>query len=344
MNWTVKGHDWAVQMLQQHIERGGVRHAYLFTGSPGVGRRTLALQFARALNCQAAGPASGQPTGAICGTCRACTQIARMQHPDLSIVQPEPDSRSIKVEQIRDLQYTLNLSPYEARYRVALLTDFQAATQGAQNAFLKTLEEAPKKVILLLTADLAENLLPTIVSRCEIFRLRPSAPPAVQALLQAEYGLEEAAARQVAHLAGGKVGTAIAYHQDPARLEAVERMVEETLRMGAMNTRERFKLVDRWRSSKRDREESVRLRLEVLETLQGWLLFWRDVYLAQLNADVPRTYLRWEAEIDRLAGRVGMEESQALIAALEQALHRLESTNVNMHLLVEALLLDWPRV
>ena len=83
-DWNLLGHDWAVDMLKQHISREALRHAYLFTGPPGLGRRTLALRLAQALNCTQP-PAPGQP----CGDCRDCRQIEAMTHPDLSVVQAE---------------------------------------------------------------------------------------------------------------------------------------------------------------------------------------------------------------------------------------------------------------
>ena len=86
MDWNVLGHEWAADLLGQHIARREVRHAYLFAGAPGVGRRTLALRFAQALNCLQP-PAPGQP----CFTCRTCTQTFSQQLPDLSVVQSLDD-------------------------------------------------------------------------------------------------------------------------------------------------------------------------------------------------------------------------------------------------------------
>ena len=93
-----------------------------------------------------------------------------MQHPDMSVIQAETEGGILKVEQVREVQRTLNLKPYQSKYRVVLFLRFQEANDNAANALLKSLEEAPAHAILLLTADTPEQLLPTIVSRCEILR------------------------------------------------------------------------------------------------------------------------------------------------------------------------------
>src|SRR6185436_11236356 len=85
-NWNLIGNEWAVDMLKKHIANGTTRHAYLFAGPPGLGRRTLALRFAQALNCQTP-VAAGIP----CGACRDCRQIEAMQHADLTIVEAEAE-------------------------------------------------------------------------------------------------------------------------------------------------------------------------------------------------------------------------------------------------------------
>src|SRR3972149_1375972 len=155
-NWNLLGHEWAVDMLRRHVTRGELRHAYLFAGPPGLGRRTLALRFTRAINC----PQPGAP-GEPCGACRDCKQIEAMQHPDLSVVQAEAEGGALKVDQIREVRHAFSLKPYQAKFRVALFLRFQEANDNAANALLKTLEEAPAHAILLLTADTPEQLLPT---------------------------------------------------------------------------------------------------------------------------------------------------------------------------------------
>ena len=204
MDWNYIGQEWAVGLLQKHISRGTTRQAYLFTGPQGIGRRTLALRFAQALNCQ------NPPTpGEVCGVCRACKGICKDQQADLSISAETPDRTRILIEQIRALQHALALAPYESKDRIALLLNFQEATEDAQNALLKVLEEPPDRVMLLLTAESAESLLPTISSRCEHIRLRPFRPSDLAEALQNVEGLKTAPVDNLAHIADGCPGSAI---------------------------------------------------------------------------------------------------------------------------------------
>jgi len=210
MNWDMLGHEWAVELLRGHLAHNRVRHAYLFTGPQGVGRRTLALRLAQGLNC----PQPSAP-GVPCRSCRTCQRIERMQHPDLTVVHAEQVGGVLKVDQIREMQRGLSLSPYEARYRVALLLRFEEANPNAANALLKTLEEPPPQVVLILTAESAEVLLPTIVSRCEALHLRPLPLDVVGEGLQTRWGLPPDEARLLAHLSGGRPGYALHLHRTP---------------------------------------------------------------------------------------------------------------------------------
>ena len=327
MGWDVVGHEWAETLLAGHIRRGEVRHAYLFAGAPEIGRRTLALRFAQALNCKTP-LAPGQP----CRACRTCQQIERRQHIDLAVIEADKLGGTIKVEQIREAQRSLSLAPYDAAYRIALFVRFQEANANAQNALLKTLEEAPARVILLLTADSGESLLPTIVSRCEVLRLRPLSAERLQdELLRRGFGGDEA--RLLARVSGGRMGHALRMHEDPGLLENRTRLAEDLFMLLGQPLRARFAYA----------ESLAKEKEQVREAFLTWLTLWRDVILAASEAGLPLANSDLQSPLMSIAAAVGFAEARRQAAGLEQALARLDS-NVNARLLGEVTLLDWPFV
>lgn len=325
MNWGLLGHDWAVNLLKQQIARDAVRHAYLFTGPPGVGRRTLAVRFARALECTQP-PAPGES----CGTCRACQQIEDMVYPDLAVIQAETEGGILKIDQVREVNHSLSLKPYQSKYRVALFLRFHEANLNAQNALLKTLEEAPAYAILILTADNAEQLLPTIVSRCEILRLRALPLEEVNSHLQKK-GAAPEDARLLAHLSNGRPGYALRLLNDPDTLKSRTERLNDLQRLMPATRVTKFAYAEKLA---RDKDNFRRVLLI-------WSSFFRDVLLTTSKADAPLANVDRTEEIAALAKRLSMQQARRTVSDLEQAVERLEK-NVNARLLAEVILLDLP--
>ena len=324
-NWELLGHEWAVDMLKQHILREAVRHAYLFAGPPGLGRRTLALRFAQALNCpQPIAP--GQP----CGNCRDCKQIESMQHPDLSIIQADVEGGTLKVDQVREVRRSLALKPYQSKYRVALFLRFQEASEGAANALLKTLEEAPGYAILILTADSSEGLLPTITSRCEVLRLRPLIVDAIETYLQ-EHGAENEQAHLIAHVSGGRPGYALQLLKDESALEFRVERLSDLGKLLSSTRVQKFHYAEKMAKDK----EAMR------QTLLVWLSYWRDVLLRVSGAKASIANVDQDKSITTLAERLELGRVRRVVHDMESAIDRLER-NVNLRLLAEVLLLDLP--
>lgn len=332
-NWNLLGHEWAVDMLRRHVARGETRHAYLFSGPSGLGRRTLALRLAQALNCEKP-VAPGEP----CFNCRTCKQIEAMQHPDLSIVEPvdtdfnPSPTGEIRIKQIRDLQKSFYLKPYQSPYRVAVFLRFHDANESASNALLKTLEEAPAHAILLLTADNPEQLLPTINSRCEILRLRPLPLEAIVADLL-ERGVDEERARLLAHISGGRPGFARRLVDDATVLEKREERLNDLQTILPASRVEKFSYAD-----KLSKDKDV-----MRQTIIVWLSYWRDVLLRVAGAETPLINIDRNMEIEFLAGRLNLSTARKVVSDHESTLEKMDR-NVNSKLLAEVLLMDLPKV
>jgi len=332
MSWNLLGHETAIQFLQIHSQPEKICHAYLITGAEGVGRETLALAFVKALNC--ANPPS---KGDFCGECQPCRQIDAQAFPDLAILRIAEGARELKIEQVRAMQQSLALAPYQSNYRVVLIPDFQRATMGASNALLKSLEEPPSRAIIILTADARESLLETIASRCEVVRLRPMRIDDLAKELQTKHGLSEGESRKLAQLAGGRVGTAMHYLRDEELLEKYKNVLDQLEEILGMNLRDRLKYVEKLQRAKGQARETYSFLIAT------WLTFWRDVLICSEAGEVPLVNLEKEELIRHTAAALNLQQVAGILQRHEEALTMLDQY-VNSRLILENLLLNLPRL
>ena len=329
------GHEWAVELLRGHIASSDLRHAYVFVGPDGIGKRTLALRMAQALACTA----PPEP-GGYCGVCRACRLIGRTQFPDLHIVELQPGESQITIDQIRELQHGLSLAPFEARWRVAVLLGLHAANDEAQNALLKTLEEPPPQVVLLVTARSAEALLPTIVSRCEVIPLRGLPMAALRKELE-QRGTPPEAARLIAGLSGGRPGVALELHADADRLAKRLQALDDLSSLLPATRAERFVYIDRLVGKKSPKGDLDVKRRRAVDLLETWLSLWRDAILVGYDARVEPSNPDRASDVERILATVGPAEAAVFARAIERTIETI-GRYANLQLALETLMLDLP--
>ena len=333
MSWNVWGHEWAESLLKKHITGSMTRHAYLFTGAPGIGRRTLALAFTKALYCQ-----TPPEPGEFCGTCRNCRQLDRLQHTDLFIGQAAAPGETLKIDTVREIQHNLNMQPYAAPWRTALFLRFEEANLNAQNALLKTLEELPALSKLMLTASNENALLPTISSRCEVIRLRPMALGELAKKLETARMMLPEEALRLSHLAAGRAGYALRLADAPDEADRIVGIAEDGIELLQEDTVRRFTYAAAFKDAKK--------RSALRETLQIWQSLFRDLLLlssAGDEAEIPISYLDLREELEKLAGKAEPAVFRETLSEVNRMITYLNA-NVNLQLLAENLLLKFPNL
>ena len=328
MTWNLIGHDWAVQLLRGHILNKSLRHAYLITGPRGVGKANLAIRFIQALTCTEGG-SSGNPS-LVCPTCK---RVDRLEYPDLFPISVGEDSKQIKIDQIRELIHSLSLSPYEADRRFGLLLDFENASLSAKNSLLKTLEEPPGSVILVLTSITSDALLETITSRCEEIKLNSVPLDVASQGLQELHNIPPQEAQFLAHISGGKPEIALAMHADPDILERRWNLFNEHLEILAGNSVMRFAYADQVSKDPR----------KVRELLDTWISIWQDILHQSNHSQIPLQNIDREEDIQRILRQVDLATTRNSLILFRRA-HQLLGENANLKLTLEDLMLGLPAI
>ena len=319
--WSVVGHDWTVRMLQHCVSRDRIGHAYLLTGPAQIGKTTLAMNFAQALNCTG----DDRP----CGHCTSCRKIADGNHPDVQII--EGINGSIKIEQIRQLQSVVALSPNESPWRVCILLNMDQATPEAANCLLKTLEEPPGRVVLILTAASSHSLLPTLVSRCQHLPLRALSNDKIEQALCETWQVQPDEAHALAQWSRGRIGWAVSALQDRSLLDHRAQFLTALVRALPAHRFERMRYAEQLSSHKED----------ISTALDVWRSWWRDLLMIKLGEDelVVNT-----DQLDNLRIWEGRYNTGQILAFLKElnGASRVMEQDANARLALEALFLKLP--
>ena len=200
------GHGFVVESLKKAMNSGRVSHAYIFDGIEGVGRKSVAQVFAKTLQCQ---NGADEP----CNECISCRAFGDLNHPDVIYVTPEK-TQSLGVDDIREqVNKNAKIKPYQYKYKIFIIDNADEMTVQAQNALLKTIEEPPSYAVFLLISSSLKNFLPTIISRCVIYKLKPAGNDDVMGFLKAK-GYNEMDAIGASAPSGGSIGKALMLIED----------------------------------------------------------------------------------------------------------------------------------
>ncbi len=332
MSSRFQGYPQVLSHLQLEIREERISHAYLIVGPPQVGKMALALDLARAVNCEGAQPP--------CGGCPHCSKVGSGAHPDVQImglVKEEKRDRlrkEIGIDQVRALQHDAGLHPYWGKRRVFIIEDSQRLSTEAANCLLKTLEEPPPAcIIVLLTTD-ERALPPTVISRCRRVQLRPLPRAAVESAL-VERGSERGEAELLSRLSRGRLGWALSAMGDSRLATARANALEGLREAMSESLSRRFHLAEEMAGMYyRDRE--------ALEgRLQTWLGWWRDLLLIKGDFAQGITNVDQEEALSNWGGLLSLEDVLVFIKTIVNTLDSLEK-NVNPRLALDALMIEAP--
>jgi DNA polymerase-3 subunit delta' len=224
------------------------------------------------------------------------------------------------------------MSPLEGPWQIAVLDQFELATAGAANALLKTLEEPPRNVVLVLLAQQGESLLPTIVSRCQIIALRPIARSVIYQALIERWNVAAEHAEFLSHICGGRLGWSITASRSPQLLETRKQRLDDMVKLLRGRRVARFAYAESLSKQASD---------AISETLELWSGWWRDVLLLTSGCPIPLTNIDRQPELEHIAVRCTTNTAHTALSALNTTTDQL-SRNANTRLALEILLLSLP--
>ena len=319
---NIIGHEQIIHHMSTALKSKKISHAYIFEGPNDSGKNMLARAFAKALQCEAG-------YGDSCDMCRSCQQMESGNQPDVKWLTHEKPM-TISVDDIRkQINADMAIKPYSSKYKIYIVDEAEKMNEQAQNALLKTIEEPPEYGILMLLTNNIEAMLPTILSRCITFHLKPVEQDKIVNLLTENYGVPDYKARICASFSQGVVGKAIdmAASEDFNDLQYhVMSIVKNIHEMDVYEVVEEVKRLSAYKTSIND----------VIDMMMVW---YRDVLVLKVTKDANSIVYKdaYRALMDQ-AKRSSYEGLNTIIESMEKAKARL-AANVNFDVAIEMMLL-----
>lgn len=324
------GQNRSIGILQSFLRKNAVPPSLLFYGAAGTGKRQIAETFAEAILCQGCQtPPQTAPNAGVlieaCNTCLTCRKLTDGNHPGFSII--EPDGKTIKIDQIRQMQSKIVIKPFDGPRKIVLIDQAEKMNAAAANSLLKTLEEPPPYAVLILITSSAPALPPTLLSRCQSIAFQPLSHAQVISMLIEKKGRTKSEARLVAARANGNLPEALSLEVETAR-----EMDEAGYQL--VSGGDLFTIAEKFSKT-----------IETFDAALAYLLTWfRDVLVIKSLPDVvpvdpENLFYSWRYEaLKGWAGAMSSEEISSFLADL-QVIRRAQARNINRRLSLETLLL-----
>jgi DNA polymerase III, delta'' subunit len=315
----VLGHEKQIEIFRKTLSQRRIGHAYLFSGIPAVGKKTLAREFAKAFNCQ--------ETKALhdsCGECLSCRKIERGSHPDVFCIEAE--GQFIRINAVRQIQEQMKFKPLEAKYRVFIIDNADKMNDQAANALLKTLEEPSPANVLILITSRPYSLPATIISRCRHIRFNPLSSNIIAQFLINRMGMEEQKALLLAGLSGGSIGRALELNNE----DVIAYRTGTFELLASTRNSEPFSLIT-FASFLAQDKKGIKMGLDILSSCFRDALVFKETRKAQILINQDKSPF-----IAAMAARLSSEQILQNIELVEKAGETIEQ-NVNKSLTLETM-------
>lgn len=214
---NILGNDKIKEALKNIIINKNASHSYMFIGVEGIGKKLIATEFSKRLLC------NNEKTD--CNDCKSCIEFDSKNHPDFFIL--EPDGNLIKIDQIRNMQKKIQEKPIISKRKIYIIDDADKMTKEAQNCLLKTLEEPPEYISIILIGNNESSFLPTIKSRCMIVHFEPIKNIEIKKYLQTEFGTDSINIQDdMLDIFQGSIGKAIKLKDRWEEYQAYNKMIQ----------------------------------------------------------------------------------------------------------------------
>ncbi len=329
--------DHIIDHFKKAIKADHLSHAYIFAGQDGVGKTLFAKEFAKALNCKNVESDS-------CNSCPNCIRIEKENHPDVFWTDIEEKAKFIKIENIRNLQHSVKLSPLESDYKIFIIKEADRMNEEASNCLLKTLEEPSPNTIIILIADSVSPVKDTIRSRCQIIRFHPISTHIIEDQLTNKSATDLNKIKWVSRFCNGSLGNALAL-LDNNYYEINNDIVTRMSKPVIDNLAFAEEVIDSYLSTGESLEEK---RQTLKNILNCFLQFYRDLLIVKIRNKYgvrQETIPLFNSDRkDALQRHVNYLTQEQIVNVIDDILESIKyiGFNLNINLLVENIITKIP--
>ena len=322
--------DHITDHFRKTIASNHLSHAYIFTGQDGVGKTLLAKEFSKAIFCS-------EKEDDSCNLCHNCVRIENNHHPDIHWIEIEEKAKFLKIDNIRDLQHSVKLSPLESSYKIFIIKDADRMNEEASNCLLKTLEEPPTSTIIILIANSLTPVKETIKSRCQIIRFHPIPAHIIEDQLLRRFDTDTSKVGWISRFSSGSLGNAFELLEDDF-YEKNSDIINRIGVSGVDNLLLAEEVIDNYLSSSETREEKRQALRRILNCI---LQFYRDILIVKVRnvygtGKKPSPIFNEDHEdaLQRCAGYLTQRQITDTINDILESIKYIDY-NLNINLLVE---------